>query len=660
MSNPCRPIRTIPIMRRLPVLILVTLVACSDVLPPPEPPAVLPDTVIVVPGTAPIVIGDTVRLVASVLDSNGATLAGAPVVWTTTNPAAATVDSAGLVRGIGTGSAYVRATSGGAIGAATVSVQQPIGGTADTVVVAPFAGPIVIGDTTRFTATVLDANGDTIAAALVTWTTTHPAIASIDANGLARGLSAGLTTVRAVSGGAQGTMQLRVWYLENLHLVPNRLRLGTGGTVTLTARTSVVSRISPELLSWSSSQPSIASVLNGAVTALGPGTATVAVSSDTLTGQATISVVSQPGTLTFGSVSSGLRHTCGIAPDGAWCWGLNGIGMLGDSSNINAAVPVRVAGGQTFTVVDAGTGTTCGLSTTGAPWCWGQRVDYTQYDSVPVGVTGGHVFRTIEVGSVEAGFLACGLTVGGDVYCWGDNDVGQLGVPHTGPEVCNGRPCSRVPVRVPLAQPASAIAVGKYHACALATGGAAYCWGYDGWGQIGAGNDSALAPCGTAWCSGGPVRVAGGHSFTSLSAYGDTNCAVTQAGSAYCWGRIGARWVDQSGHRWNLPTAIAGGRIFASVTMGGEHACGLESGGAAYCWFANTEGQFGNGSRTNSAVPVPVSGGISFRSLSAGWYHTCGVTTAGIAWCWGLGEFGALGNNNIANSKVPVMVAWQP
>ena len=79
--------------------------------------------------------------------------------------------------------------------------------------------------------------------------------------------------------------------------------------------------------------------------------------------------------------------------------------------------------------MSAGTVSTCGLTTAGAAYCWGENGlgelgDGTEVDrSTPVPVAGGLSLTAVSVG----GHHACGLTGAGEVYCWGDNQAGQLG-----------------------------------------------------------------------------------------------------------------------------------------------------------------------------------------------------------------------------------------
>src|SRR2546430_2798454 len=133
------------------------------------------------------------------------------------------------------------------------------------------------------------------------------------------------------------------------------------------------------------------------------------------------------GLISFLSVSSGQAHTCGLALTGTYCWG------WGDS------VPSRVRGGMTFYAVAAnGLSVACGLTTEGAPYCWGPCALTTLPPlycpssgldgSLPVAVPGGHQFSALTIGWGGTGpDHACGLTTEGAAYCWGGNFSGQLG-----------------------------------------------------------------------------------------------------------------------------------------------------------------------------------------------------------------------------------------
>ena len=130
-------------------------------------------------------------------------------------------------------------------------------------------------------------------------------------------------------------------------------------------------------------------------------------------------------------MAAGYDHTCGITTGNqAVCWGLNQDGQLGDNSRQTRNTPDEVAGGHTFIAVTAGLRHTCALDNTGAAWCWGDN-DFGQVGNgetradvlAPAAVAGDIRFAYIKAGEL----FTCGVTSDGAAYCWGDNEYGQLG-----------------------------------------------------------------------------------------------------------------------------------------------------------------------------------------------------------------------------------------
>jgi alpha-tubulin suppressor-like RCC1 family protein len=154
------------------------------------------------------------------------------------------------------------------------------------------------------------------------------------------------------------------------------------------------------------------------------------------------------------SLVVGAAHSCAIvststslvSPTGSvLCWGSNGYGQLGNgvayTSTSFSNVAVAAAVGETFTSLTAGEYHTCGVTTAGTARCWGRNnagqlgdgTQVTPATAVPVTVAGSLTWRSLSAGELfTCGVVGTasggGTTIGaGTVYCWGDNEYGQIG-----------------------------------------------------------------------------------------------------------------------------------------------------------------------------------------------------------------------------------------
>ena len=249
--------------------------------------------------------------------------------------------------------------------------------------------------------------------------------------------------------------------------------------------------------------------------------------------------------------------------------------------------------------------------------------------------------------ALAAGYAhTCGLAYGGIAYCWGFNGNGELGdgtaeTPRTAPVAVNGGHFF------------TSIVAGYYHTCGLAQGGRTYCWGNNGNGQLGDGTTGQQST---------PVMVSGGLAFESLASGQGHTCGLASDGQAYCWGYNGHGQIGAgTSQLQKVPVAVSGGTTFTNLVAGDNHTCGLAAGGKAYCWGSNWYGQLGDGTAIDRMIPMAVSGGITFTSLVAGYNHTCGLAWGGKAYCWGANFFGQLGDGTSGtNRSAPVASAGWP
>jgi len=355
----------------------------------------------------------------------------------------------------------------------------------------------------------------------------------------------------------------------------------------------------------------------------------------------------------FVMIDAGNTHSCGLTSGGQpWCWGRNNVGQLGDSTAASTLVPVATyqSGWSAFTTVSAGGLHTCALTSAGAAWCWGNNGDgrlgdgTTNLGLAPVLVQGGITFATISVGDAHT----CGLDASGQAYCWGNNSYGQLG------DSTKVGKTSPTAVHQPAGVTFTQVVSGARHTCGLTSGGQAYCWGYNGDGQLG---------IGTALQSLIPAAVSqGGVTYTSIYTEYQHTCALDSSGQAYCWGyNFYGQLGDNSTTTRKTPVAVqqSGGLTFVSLTTGSTHTCGLTSAGQEYCWGSNANGQLGTSNLTSSLTAVAVSqpAGVTFNQVSNGTAHSCGLDGNGQTWCWGRNNWGQVGDGTTTQRTSPVAVS---
>ncbi|MGH6693460.1 MAG: Ig-like domain-containing protein, partial [Gammaproteobacteria bacterium] len=163
----------------------------------------------VTPSSANVAVGGTVQLTATAKNAEGEPLPGGTFTWLTDAPAVATVSAAGLVTGVGAGSATITATSEGKSGTASVTVTANTAPVA-SVEVTPASASVPVGGTVQLTATTRDAADQVLTGRTVTWTTNAPGVATVSATGLVAGVAEGPATITATSEGKSGAASVTV------------------------------------------------------------------------------------------------------------------------------------------------------------------------------------------------------------------------------------------------------------------------------------------------------------------------------------------------------------------------------------------------------------------------------------------------------------------
>jgi len=335
-----------------------------------------------------------------------------------------------------------------------------------------------------------------------------------------------------------------------------------------------------------------------------------------------------PVSYTGSTTSSGWARTCGIISRAAYCWGTNEIGQLGDgqASGTNSTVPVKV-----------------------------------QQD---IGLLKGKTVTTIRSGHSHNCVLA-----GGEVFCWGSNEYGQIG--NSGP-TGSGK-FESVPVKVPGLSGVTDISAAAHSTCAL-MGGEVYCWGKNAFGELGTGNTTQRTS---------PTKVVNLTGITKLMSSGagmETMCAIGGVGTgtnAYCWGKnsygqLGNNTKDANSDDVSpianptpvtvlKETGVLAGKTITDISgdaawNGGEtrygHVCAIAD-SKAYCWGYNDNGEVGDGTgnqyrpKPTAVVTTTMSGAVT--ELVVGSMHSCAIANSKV-YCWGDNYYGQVGDNTWNNS----------
>lgn len=510
---------------------------------------------------------------------------------------------------------------------------------------------VQIGEQFQASVTATDAQGNVLTGKPVTWFLTDPSVVTVTATGLVTARARGSGVIEAQVGDLFIAMLVQVSNTLNgvgsitLSVDTATIEVGASIDLHVVLRDQNDNLLRNRLVRWSSSNSGVATLTATAndaatVTAVSNGMARIIADVDGTKDTTIVSVGPIPPAagivftedtdsllvgqkeqlLSMSRNAEGGRASI-LASEAQW-----------ESSNLAI---LTVDGAGVVTAVGAGSATVT------ARWN---------------GFSNAHPFNVAEVAlqDIDVGKAhVCGLSSAGIPYCWGAGAVGQIGRPgmidtppsfpgliyYPWPETVTGEPRF------------ASVSAGGLHTCALTSGGAAYCWGYNGDGSLGNG---------TVLPSWRPSPVAGGHRFLTLDAGTNHTCGLTADHAAYCWGsnQAGQLGSDQAALGL-IPVAVQGGHVFAAITVGGSHSCGLTTDGVAYCWGNNAAGQLGVGDEVpRSATPLAVQGGLTFASLSAGEAHTCGLTTTGALYCWGWNFDGQLGNaNGSTSSAMPSPVA---
>ncbi|MFY9227989.1 MAG: prepilin-type N-terminal cleavage/methylation domain-containing protein [Candidatus Microsaccharimonas sp.] len=207
---------------------------------------------------------------------------------------------------------------------------------------------------------------------------------------------------------------------------------------------------------------------------------------------------------TIKSLDVDTETACAIASDdNLYCWGRGESGKLGNGTTTNSSVPVAVStagvlSGKTIKSVSVTYGHMCAIASDDNLYCWGLNNygqlgnNSTTSSSLPVAVSTAGVLSGKTINQVvNSDYITCALASDTKVYCWGNNEYGQVGNDSTVNALV---PTTVLDTGVLSGKTLKSLVYGYSVACTLGSDGNAYCWGdYSGSGELGNGSMSGSA-----------------------------------------------------------------------------------------------------------------------------------------------------------------------
>lgn len=412
---------------------------------------------------------------------------------------------------------------------------------------------------------------------------------------------------------------------------------------------------------------------------------------DSITRSTTVEVTLPSASPPIDIIASYHRH-CALTAEGeVYCWGYSGnsstgYGMVGNNSINSQTRPVLVYNlGKDVSAFSMGYYATCALKNS-AMYCWGSN-----YSAVVGGAKTDPAVVTLaptampapldqNISKVSLGSAHACAIIAKEVYCWGNNNNGELGRGVTHPQSSPQPTPAKV---VGLSNNIVDVWAGYYATCAKAETGEVYCWGRNSEAQLtGTGGSAILTATrmpdfdnadkivpqrtlcmlrnGELLCRGhniygsAGVNAAGTPFITTLTNPIGAESNVTnvdvgpnngymcfvRSGQMYCTGYAGAGNLgDDYIPVYSTPqlaNGISGVGGAQSINMGITHGCGLFA-GAVKCWGWNETYRSGNQSPEIFYMePTPVKGLTSgYTSVTTTTTASCALHSSGELKCWG-------------------------
>mmetsp|Transcript_27994 Transcript_27994/g.61263 ORF Transcript_27994/g.61263 Transcript_27994/m.61263 type:complete len:471 (-) Transcript_27994:159-1571(-) len=235
----------------------------------------------------------------------------------------------------------------------------------------------------------------------------------------------------------------------------------------------------------------------------------------------------------------------------------------------------------------------------------------------------------------------------GEVYAWGWNQRGSLGLGHKLTE--------RVPRKVDHLGHVKVVqaAVGGWHCLALGSQGEVYAWGGNEYTQCAVEQTALDKEERRDVCL--PIPILPMLKVQQVAAGGMHSLALTQDGEVWTWGQPLCNFKHAQS-RLPAPVPLPSSRRVKKIAAGAFHNAAVQENGVVLTWGHNEYGTLGLGNATFVATPTPVAfftdNGLEMTDVACGGWHMSAISSGGDLYVWGRGEYGRLGLGPDCSSKM--------
>lgn len=281
----------------------------------------------------------------------------------------------------------------------------------------------------------------------------------------------------------------------------------------------------------------------------------------------------------------------------------------------------------------------------------------------------------------SSGFHSCGIDQDQQLYCWGQNEFGQIGsltaIRYGQDKYHESQP---TPTRVGAANNWIQVSTGYAQSCGIKSDQSLWCWGLnkhggDIYGRLGTGSNVEYHA---------QPQLLFGQDWTHVKVGKELSCATKSDHSVWCWGpripqptavpleissdetldatlaieisnevcvlakmsRLGSQvtrqyceWVDHIPGSLRAQSELTAGGL-RQLSLGFDHECAITNGDHLYCRGQNTFGQTGNNPEISFGWKRIGAENEEWKSSVAGKSFSCGIKSDGSLWCWGAERLG--------------------